>query len=50
MENATPITMQGLARATEKPPAQKQWQAMEKTMRRAIETVRIWLDLHNRQT
>jgi hypothetical protein len=33
------ITIQGLATAREKPPAQKQWQAMEKTMRRAIGTV-----------
>ena len=31
--------MQGLARARETPPAQKQWEAMEKTMRRAIGTV-----------
>jgi hypothetical protein len=31
--------MQGLARAREKPPAQQQWEAMEKTMRRTMETV-----------
>jgi hypothetical protein len=31
--------MQGLATATEKPPAQQQWQTMEKTMRRTMETV-----------
>jgi hypothetical protein len=30
--------MQGLATAREKPPAQEQWRAMEKTMRRAMET------------
>jgi hypothetical protein len=39
MENATPITMEDLARAREKPPAQEQWQAMEKAMRRTMETV-----------
>jgi hypothetical protein len=33
-----PITMQGLATATEKPPAQQQWKTMEKTMRRTMET------------
>jgi hypothetical protein len=39
MGNATGITMQGLAMAREKPPAQEQWRAMEKTMRRTMETV-----------
>src|SRR5215472_18995544 len=34
-----PITMQGLARARENPPAQEQWKTMEKTMRRTIGTV-----------
>src|ERR1700693_3162640 len=34
----TPITMQVLARTGETPPAQEQWQAMEKTMRRTMET------------
>ena len=34
-----PITMQGLARAKEKPRRQEQWQAMEKTMRGAMETI-----------
>jgi hypothetical protein len=33
------ITMQGLAQASENPPAREQWRAMEKTMRRAMETV-----------
>jgi hypothetical protein len=32
MENATPITMQRLARAREKASAQEQWRTMEKTM------------------
>jgi hypothetical protein len=36
----TPITMQAIARAREKPPAQEQWRAMEKTMRRAMETMK----------
>jgi hypothetical protein len=31
--------MQGFDRAREKPAAQKQWEAMEKTMRRTMETV-----------
>jgi hypothetical protein len=31
--------MQGLATTREKPPAQKQWGTMEKTMRRTMETV-----------
>jgi len=31
--------MQGFAKASENPPEQEQWQAMEKTMRRAIGTV-----------
>jgi hypothetical protein len=39
MENATPITMQSLARAREKPSGQEQWEAMEKTMRRTMGTV-----------
>jgi hypothetical protein len=30
---STPFTMQGLAMTREKPPAQEQWEAMEKTMR-----------------
>src|SRR6202043_2061573 len=34
-----PITMQGLATAGEKPRCQEQWRAMEKTIRRAMETV-----------
>jgi hypothetical protein len=38
MENTTSITMQRLASAREKRPAQEQWQASEKTMRGAIET------------
>jgi hypothetical protein len=33
-----PITMQGLATAREKPPAQEQWRTMEKTMRRTMES------------
>src|SRR5262249_9220441 len=32
MRNATLSTMQGLARAAEKPPAQEQWRTMEITM------------------
>jgi hypothetical protein len=36
MGNATGITMQGLATARKKPPAQEQWRTMEKTMRRAM--------------
>jgi hypothetical protein len=32
MGNATGITIQALATAREKPPAQKQWRTMEKTM------------------
>jgi hypothetical protein len=32
--------MQVLARAREKPPAQEQWRAMEKTMRGAKETMK----------
>jgi hypothetical protein len=31
--------MEGIVQASEKPPAQKQWETMEKTMRRAIGTV-----------
>jgi hypothetical protein len=30
---SAPITMQGLATATEKPPAQKQWKTIEKTIK-----------------
>jgi hypothetical protein len=41
MENATPITVQGLARAREKPSAQEQRQAMKKTVRRTIEKSEI---------
>jgi hypothetical protein len=33
--------MQGLAMAREKPPAQEQWRAMGKTMRRTMETVHL---------
>jgi hypothetical protein len=31
--------MQGIATAREKPPAQEQWETMEKTMRRTVEAV-----------
>jgi hypothetical protein len=31
--------MQGFARTREKPPAREQWRAMEKTMRRTMETM-----------
>jgi hypothetical protein len=34
-----PITMQGLAAATEKPPSQEQEKTMKKTGRRTMETV-----------
>jgi hypothetical protein len=42
--------MQGLAQASENPPAQEQWKTMKKTMRRTIGTVGILPDLHDRRT
>jgi hypothetical protein len=38
-KKCAPITMQGVETAREKPLAQEQWQTMEKTMRRTMETV-----------
>jgi hypothetical protein len=37
--NPPPFTMQGLETATKKPRAQEQWEAMKRTMRRAMETM-----------
>jgi hypothetical protein len=37
--------MQGLASTREKPPVQEQWLAMEKTMRRTMETTSGRIDL-----
>jgi hypothetical protein len=40
MENARPITMQRFDWLAKKPLAQEQWETMEKTMRKTIETTR----------
>jgi hypothetical protein len=33
-----PITMQGLERPTKKPPGQEQWETMQRTMKKTMET------------